>query len=77
MNKLRLHFAIVVLCCFSFLLLAGKFTFTKAKVDFDAYEKSITEVKDIPKNRLMNIKEPEKLRSLKDEIPAIKNGRIK
>lgn len=57
MNKLRIHFVIVVLCFFSFFLMAGTVAFRKAKVDFDAYEKLIAEVKDHRKGRLVNVEE--------------------
>ncbi len=77
MKTLRLHFVIVVLCGFSFVLLAGKFTFKKSKVDFDVHQKPVTEVRDIPRNRLVNIKEFKEISGLKEESTNIKNGSIK
>ncbi len=77
MNKLRFHFVIVVLCCFSFLLMAGTVAFRKAKVDFDAYEKLIAEVKDHRKDRLVNVEEFKKMSSRKNEVLPVKNKRIK
>lgn len=55
MKKKTTVFMIVIICCFSFLLPAGKLTFRKAKVDFDAYEKLIAEVKNHRKDRLINV----------------------
>lgn len=75
MKTLRLHFAIVVLCGFSFVLLAGRFTFRKAKIDLNTYEKPVTQIKDHRKDRLANAKEFKKISSLKDEASTFKNGR--
>ncbi len=57
MNKLRFHFTIVALCCFSFLLLAGTIIFRKTQVDFEAYKKPVVKEKDHSKDRLVNVYE--------------------
>jgi 3-mercaptopyruvate sulfurtransferase SseA len=48
---------IVTICFSSFFLLANTLHFRKAKVDFDAYEKLIAEVKNHRKERLVNVEE--------------------
>jgi hypothetical protein len=75
MNKLRLHFAIVVLCCFSFLLLAGRIAFRKTDVAFDVYKKPADKVKE--SHRLVNVKKFKKMDSHKNESLTIINGGIK
>lgn len=77
MNKLRFHFVIVALCCFSFLLLAGTHVFRKAKSDFDVYIKPVVEVEDYRKDRLMKVVDLKKTSNRKNEVSAVKNGRIK
>ena len=73
MNKLRFHFVIITLCFFSFLLMAGTLTFNtlafkKAKVDFDAYEKLISQVKDHRKDRLVNVDEFKRMSSQENVV---------
>jgi len=68
MNKLRFHFTIVALCYASFLLMAGTIAFRKAKVDFDAYEKLIAEVKEHRKDRLVNVDEFKRMSSQENVI---------
>jgi hypothetical protein len=75
MNKLRFHFVIVILCCFSFLLLAGTHVFRKVKVDLDAYEEPTTRVKEHRNHRLVHVKEFKKISSGKNEVSSAENGR--
>jgi hypothetical protein len=55
MKKKIPAFMILTICFSSFLLPANTFKFRKAKVDFDAYEKLIAEVKNHRKDRLINV----------------------
>jgi hypothetical protein len=71
MNKLRFHFVIVGLCCFSFLLLAGTFIFQKEKIDFDAGKKPIVEAKDNRRGRLVNVEGFKKMSSPKNEVRLV------
>lgn len=77
MNKLRLHFTIFILCCFSFLLMTGTHVFKKVKADLNAYERPVIEVKENRMDKLENIKEFKKISSLEEESSAVKNGRMK
>lgn len=75
MNRLRFHFVVVILCCFSFLLLAGTHVFRKVKVDLDAYEEPASELKNQSKDRLVNVKEFKKISSWKNKVSPVENGR--
>ena len=62
MKKKTLVLVIAIICISSTILLANSL-FRKAKVDFDAYEKLIAEVKDHRKDRLVNVEEFKKMSS--------------
>jgi len=57
MKKKTAGLMIATVCFSSALLLANTIAFRKAKVDFDAYEKLIAEVKEYRKDRLINVAE--------------------
>jgi hypothetical protein len=56
MKKLKFSIAIII-CSFSLVAVAGTIYFTKALVDFDAYEKLSKKVKEHRKDRLVSVDE--------------------
>ncbi|MBL0147003.1 MAG: rhodanese-like domain-containing protein [Chitinophagaceae bacterium] len=56
MKKIKFSFAIIICLC-SFVAMATTVYFTKALVDFDAFEKLTAEVKNHRKDRLINVDE--------------------
>ncbi len=57
MKKVKCSLTLIIICSFSFLGIAGTIYYTKALVDFDAYEKLGKEVKKHRKERLVSVDE--------------------
>lgn len=72
MKALRFHLVIVVLCFFSFLLLAGSLTFRR---EFNIYKNRIVNVKDYALNNLGNMKAFKNTVGCVTKNPVCKNGR--
>ena len=61
MKRKTLVLVVATICLSSTILLANTLLFRKAKVDFDAYEKLVAEVKEHRKDRLVNVEEFNKM----------------
>ncbi len=57
MKKIKFSLIAILICSFSLVAIAGTIFYTKALVDFDAYEKLSKEVKKHRKNRLVGVNE--------------------
>jgi hypothetical protein len=57
MKKVKCSLTVIIICSFSLLGIAGTIYYTKALVDFDAYEKLSKEVKKHRKDRLVSVDE--------------------
>lgn len=67
MKKKTLVLVIAIICISSTILLANTL-FRKAKVDFEGYEKLVTEVKQHRKDRLITVEEFNRMSKMKDVI---------
>jgi Rhodanese-like domain len=68
MKKKTLVLVMAVICLSSTVLLAGTLLFRKAKVDFESYEKLVTEVREHRKARLITVEEFNKMSKEKNVI---------
>ena len=68
MKRKTLVLFVATICLSSTILLANTLLFRKAKVDFDAYEKLVAEVKEHRKDRLVNVEEFNKMSKQKNVI---------
>jgi Rhodanese-like domain len=57
MKKIKFSLTIIIICLFSLVAMAREIFFTKALVDFDAYEKLMIEVKKHRATRLVDVNE--------------------
>lgn len=68
MKKKTLVLVVTIICLSSTILLANTLFFRKAKVDFESYEKLVTEVKEHRKARLITVEEFNKMSKEKNVI---------
>ena len=68
MKRKTLLLIVAIICLSSTILLAKTLLFRKAKVDFDAYEKLVAEVKEHRKDRLITVEEFNRMSKQKNVI---------